>query len=226
MHIKTILRSLLILITIAQIAVGIHPYSLDWLNLISKPMIMPCIAAYFLISYEGHDTKLKILILLAMFFSFTGDVLLIFQDQEGYFMFGLIGFLLAQIFYASAFLRPQFTIRDLSLIKKTPLIIAPFALFGWFIFDQLKNDLADLKFPVLVYMLAILSMAVFALNRYGRAGKNSFLLVFSGALFFVMSDLILAFNKFQGPLPLAGVWIMITYILAQFLIAKGSSTQN
>lgn len=226
MSIKTILLFILIMITMSQIAVGLHPYTLDWLNMISKPLIMPIIAAYFLVSYEGHDAKLKMRILIAMFFSFAGDVLLIFQEKEGFFIYGLIGFLLAQVFYTSAFLRPQFTVQHLSLIKKTPLIIAPFALFGWFIFDRLKNDLADLKFPVLVYTLAILSMALFALNRFGRVGKRSFYLVFAGALSFVVSDLILAFNKFQGPLPLTGIWIMLSYILAQFLIAKGSACNN
>jgi uncharacterized membrane protein YhhN len=45
--------------------------------------------------------------------------------------------------------------------------------------------------------------------------------ILSGAIFFVSSDSILAFNKFYAPVPLASFLIMITYLVAQYLITVG-----
>jgi uncharacterized membrane protein YhhN len=75
--------------------------------------------------------------------------------------------------------------------------------------------------PVLIYMLVILTMAITAFWRNASVGKWSYVLVFFGALFFMMSDSLLAINKFHTALPLANVSIMLTYALAQFLIVFG-----
>jgi uncharacterized membrane protein YhhN len=218
---RIILHLILAFVVISQIVSGIYPFSYDWLNHISKPLIMPLIAIIFLTSYKGKDRVLKIRMLLAMLFSWVGDILLIFQEREPFFMVGLLCFLLAQIMYLSAFLRPQFIVRDIPLLRKMPLIASPFLIFGWLVFTTLRSELGDLKLPVLIYMMAILAMAIFALNRWERSSRKSFYLVFMGALLFVSSDLILAFNKFHDPIFWAGVWIMMTYIGAQYLIARG-----
>jgi uncharacterized membrane protein YhhN len=43
-----------------------------------------------------------------------------------------------------------------------------------------------------------------------------------GALLFVISDSLLAINKFYQDIPLAGVLIMLTYGLAQLFIMEGA----
>jgi len=60
-----------------------------------------------------------------------------------------------------------------------------------------------------------------ALNRSGRVGAMSFKLVFVGSLLFLLSDSMIAFNKFNSDIPLAGFLIMITYVAAQYLIMRG-----
>jgi hypothetical protein len=49
----------------------------------------------------------------------------------------------------------------------------------------------------------------------------------AGALLFMLSDSIIAVNKFlyQGELAFAGVGIMLLYISGQYFIAKGASKQ-
>jgi uncharacterized membrane protein YhhN len=74
---------------------------------------------------------------------------------------------------------------------------------------------------VLVYALVITLMALSALFRYGRTTIKSFALVFGGSVLFMMSDSILAVNKFIEPVRHADFWIMLTYIGAQFLIVSG-----
>lgn len=64
-------------------------------------------------------------------------------------------------------------------------------------------------------------MSSMALNRYGNGHPISFSLVFSGSLFFVVSDTLIAVNRFLVTTPYAGLFVMATYIAAQFLIMKG-----
>ena len=88
-------------------------------------------------------------------------------------------------------------------------------------FYGLKDGLGEMLIPVLIYMLVILTMAITAFWRNNSVGKWSYALVFFGALFFMMSDSLLAINKFHTALPLSNVSIMLTYALAQFLIVFG-----
>jgi uncharacterized membrane protein YhhN len=48
---------------------------------------------------------------------------------------------------------------------------------------------------------------------------NNYILI--GAIVFVSSDSILAFNKFYAPITHASFFIMVTYCMAQYLIVKG-----
>ena len=71
------------------------------------------------------------------------------------------------------------------------------------------------------FLLAHLFMVLNALFRYGRTTSASFWMVFFGALLFMASDSLLAVNKFMMPIYHAHIWIMLTYISAQFLIVDG-----
>jgi uncharacterized membrane protein YhhN len=55
--------------------------------------------------------------------------------------------------------------------------------------------------------------------RGTRDQARGVLLALGGALF-LASDALLAINKFAGPLPLAGLWILASYWLAQTFIAS------
>ncbi len=79
--------------------------------------------------------------------------------------------------------------------------------------------LGKMKFPVIAYMLVILSMGWQALNRWTAAGQRGSGLALVGALLFIASDSILAVNKFRGRLPGAHFYILSTYFTAQWLIA-------
>ena len=78
-----------------------------------------------------------------------------------------------------------------------------------------------MQIPVFVYTATILLMAIFALNRKDRVLEASFCPIFVGALLFILSDSLLAFDKFLVPIPYAGVFVMSTYMAAQYLIVEG-----
>lgn len=188
----------------------------NWISfrVVTKPLLVSLLLLYYLL--HPTDPKTKLWISTALLFSLLGDILLLFTHRsENYFMFGLVSFLLAHIFYIVQFSRNRN--KNLNILKPLVLLL----IFGGLFFYFLKDNLGAMLPPVSVYMIIILTMVLFAFLRKGAVMKNSFELVMAGAILFLMSDSILAIDKFHNPVPLSGVWIMATYGLAQLLIILG-----
>ena len=66
-------------------------------------------------------------------------------------------------------------------------------------------------------------MLLLALHMLFIKNKEAGKLMMLGALLFVASDSILAINKFYQPFEMAGIYIMLTYGLAQLLITVGAA---
>jgi uncharacterized membrane protein YhhN len=64
-------------------------------------------------------------------------------------------------------------------------------------------------------------MLTAAINRKEKVNKRSYFLVLSGAMLFVISDSTIAINKFSYQFESAGIVIMSSYVVAQFLIVAG-----
>ena len=79
-----------------------------------------------------------------------------------------------------------------------------------------------MKIPVLVYGVVISTMLLLALHLIFIKKREAGLWMVGGAVLFVISDSILAVNKFYHPFAGSGAAIMITYGLAQFCIIKGA----
>jgi len=157
-----------------------------------------------------HGTA-RTLILAALALSALGDVLLAL-DFPNQFVFGLGAFLLAQLTYAGNFLRAaDFRCRRFWL-RGLPVIVAALLLAR-----LLLPAAGALALPVLVYLLAIVAMALCAAAHRGDSA-----LLFAGAATFMASDTLIALNKFIVPLPLAGTAIMLTYYGAQLGILYGT----
>lgn len=159
-------------------------------------------------------------ILIGLFLSSFGDIFLDWVDNdkenEYFFIPGLIAFLFAHLAYIYGMVSFP--------IQSNTILVFPFiVLYYYFIMKKLiPNAEEDLRIPILVYGLAICSMAFMAINRFftSTISKKSSLIGLIGSIFFVISDSILAFNKFYSPIPMAKVYVMITYYTAQILIAS------
>ena len=175
--------------------------SLHTFHYFTKPLMVGSLIAYF-IPHSNHLSKqAKYLTILALVFSVIGDMFLMNSDE--FFVHGLIAFLLAHIFYILVFARKG---------NSKPIgFVALIAIYGCVIFYVIKDGLDKMMIPVLIYMLVILMMAVFAFRRKGSVPKQSFYLVFIGALFFVFSDSLIALDKFYMPIPFARTGIILTY---------------
>jgi uncharacterized membrane protein YhhN len=77
-----------------------------------------------------------------------------------------------------------------------------------------------MKIPVTIYALVISIMLLMSIKAFFEWKKPANLLVLIGALLFVISDSILAINKFYTILPFSSFLIMSTYLGAQYFIVK------
>jgi len=185
-----------------------------------KPLIMIWMAVFFLIFRKKKEFTLAVLI--AFFFSWLGDNFLMFSGKnELYFFAGVGGFFGAQIAYIYIFS----TFKEnpgKGLLQRKPVLVLPFIAYVLGIYFILYPGLEGLMKPViLIYALSLIGMSMMALNRKGRVGLSSYRLVFFGSILFLISDSMIALNKFFMEFTLAGFWIMITYIAAQYLIMRG-----
>jgi len=73
---------------------------------------------------------------------------------------------------------------------------------------------------VAAYVVVIALMAAQALGRAVVLPSRSATLVAVGACFFMLSDTLLALNRFVQPLPMVGLWVLGTYYVAQIMIAR------
>ena len=185
---------------------------------ISKCMLLPALCGYYVASGSR-----SIVFVGALFFCWVGDVLLIFQQREEmFFIGGLAAFLAGHVLYIVAYRQHRSEDRTFELLNTQKIRFAlPVLLAATGLFTVLLPMLGGLTVPVLLYTIVIALMVMNAIFRYGRTNPSSFWLVFGGALLFMVSDSILALNKFLSPIPLAGFWIMLTYLSAQFLIVEG-----
>ena len=187
-------------------------------DLYMKPLILPILILIVTFS-ENFPTK-KIL-LTALLFSWIGDIILLFSDKgELYFIFGLVSFLASHLVYIVLFNKQQTTREN---DKKVQFWLGIFLILGYFTFMifTLFPKLGPLKIPVLVYAIVITTMLFFAFKGSLKWSIPANKYIFIGAIVFVSSDSVLAFNKFYAPIEHASFYIMATYCLAQYLIVKG-----
>jgi len=175
---------------------------------ISKPLIIPALTAFYM---AGSKSRNKLYIL-ALIFSFLGDVLLL--DKSNMFLFGIAAFLITQLLYIAIFSKGLAQ----STWPKKLLAIFPFLLFFISLISVLKPGLKDFFIPVVIYGLAISAFGAISLLKYLVKKDGTNLILLNGALLFILSDSMIALNKFHEPRAYYSVAIMLTYIIAQFLI--------
>ncbi|MEI2739024.1 MAG: lysoplasmalogenase [Chitinophagaceae bacterium] len=191
----------------------------EMLQYISKPLIIPVLTGYFVSQTNSIASGLKKWVTAALFFSWGGDVLLMFQaKKEIFFLLGLSSFLLAHIFYIIFFHH----VRIREGIKSNPWLLAVVVVYYAALIVWLSPYLGEMKLPVRIYGIVISFMFMLAMHMLFIKNRQAGKWMMLGALLFVISDSVLAINKFYQPFELAGVLIMLTYGFAQFLIAEGA----
>jgi len=185
---------------------------LKTLYIVAKPLLMITLLLYFHASTRGYPAW-RNLVMLALGFSWAGDVFLISDD---WFVAGLAAFLLAHVFYILAY---QKTGAASGALRLSDILM--FVLYGSGLIWLIYPGLGGLKTAVFLYALVLLGMGVWAHKRRGGTNAASFRLVAAGAILFVLSDGLIAVNKFAFAIPAERILVMSVYMTAQYLIVQG-----
>jgi len=164
------------------------------------------------------------LVLTALVLSLIADVILIPEDDI-YFLSGLGVFLLAHVFYIIAFsVSPQrgAPFVSLNLKRGLPFFVMLAIVPTILAFEMLeKGHPKELVLAVIVYSGVLSSMGWRTAARVGYPNEtfSSQITALIGVLFFMISDLLLAVNRFHTKIYLSQLWVLPTYWIAQTLIA-------
>ncbi|MGZ4601510.1 lysoplasmalogenase [Oryzihumus sp.] len=177
---------------------------------VAKPLVMVLLAALALaLGAGGTGTGRWLLAAIAL--GCIGDVALL-RDNEARFLGGLAAFLLGHLAYVAAFaslgLDPRWALAGAAVV------LLDLATAGRRILVSVARQDRTLGGAVAAYMLVIAAMTVTAWGT-GRP------LVALGAVVFVVSDTVLALDRFVRPRPGSRVLVMVTYHVGQLLMVLG-----
>ena len=178
-----------------------------------KPILVPVLLLSF---YASVKQRGNYKIIGALVFSTMGDILLIFEGRP-FFILGLLSFLLAHVLFVLIFRSRAGTIK----LDFYTMVCSLFILSYYFFFMKfLWPHLGAMRIPVLAYALVISVMLWMALQLLRGTSSFRWYIVL-GALFFVVSDSLLSIQLFYSSFELAHFYVMLTYLLAQFLLVFG-----
>ena len=182
---------------------------------IFKPLTMVLIILIAVLAKKPPSNRYKYAVIAGLLFSMTGDVFLMLPMDL--FIAGLLSFLVAQLIYTYAFGsgRP---------LQHKFILMLPFLIYGVLIYVILLPGLNGMEIPVAVYIVVIMTMAWTAWDQWSQKRTRWALIAVIGAVLFVISDSILAINKFGEPFIAARALTLSTYYSAQWLISNSNYT--
>lgn len=196
-----------------------HYCQLTGTAFVSKVLIMPPLMVIFILNLKFASSRLNKYMFAGLFFSWIGDVFLeVPGGGEIMFMAGLGGFLLSLVLYAVVFFS---TPGRNEFFHSRFYLLIPVLLYGLAMGFYLYDHLGEMRLPVIVYETAMITMLAGAVSRIVKVNRTSYFMVLAGAILFIISDSVLALDKFVKPVSLSTLIIMGTYIAAQWLIATG-----
>lgn len=181
---------------------------LEWT---AKPLASLAVLVLALTAAPWPSARYRGLIVSGLLCSLAGDVLLMLPGDL--FLPGLAAFLAAHLCYLTAFRSHDGGMGPL-------VLLAPIVLVGAVVLTVLWPVLGAMRLPVLVYVAVILSMCWAATGRWWTTRAPGSGLSAIGAVLFVASDALLAFDRFHAPLPMAPLLVLGAYYAAQLLIAS------
>jgi len=184
-----------------------------------KPVstLLVILVALLSLTTPNAQPSFTLWVTMALVLSLGGDVALMFESNRA-FLIGLVFFLLAHVVYCIAFTVPNgFYPQD--LLTGAVLLVVAVAVYLY-----LRPGLGSTQGPVLLYIVVL----CFMVNRAASAFFGDAFtitqawLMTVGAILFLLSDLVLAINRFRHPLEKHRLSLFL-YYGGQLLIALSPS---
>lgn len=190
---------------------------IDVLSMITKPFLMPFLYFWTWQVLGRPKPRAGRWLLAGLVAAWVGDIALMLggpDEGRAYFLAGLGAFLVMQVCYIVAFA----AVPGGGLLQRSWWLALPFALY-WLV-ATLLMDPQGLRVPVILYSIVLVTMSAAALDLAGRFPRSQVWPLFTGSVLFVLSDTLIGLGAF-GSLDagrLHGFAVMLTYVVAQFLI--------
>lgn len=208
-------------IGVGLLNIGSQIMKFDLLAPLSKSLIIPLLIGHIYSNYSPSKNYL-----LALFFSWLGDLLLIPQGKL-FFILGIAAFWVTQFLYCKIMLKDLNGNLKLQLNKKIARI--PLVVLGSYLLGMLTvmlPGLGILQVPVSLYAVTLSITGFLGVLTMIEKKSPSTRFLALGCILFVISDSMIAFDAFYFDTKIFSYWVMATYIPAQFFISKhlGRST--
>ena len=197
-------------------ALGAGDAAWQWLHWIAKPLATLLILAAAAFAWTPVSGRYRGWIVAGMVFSLAGDVLLMLPANL--FVPGLVAFLGGHLCFITAFLG------DSRLGTRPWAWLACLLVGGANLVLLWPSIPAALHPAVAVYGLVLSAMGAQALGRAWFHAGDALALparrAAIGGLLFMLSDSLLAWNRFHGSVPLSTLWVLGSYYAALWFIAR------
>lgn len=189
-----------------------------WLTYVAKPLTMVLIIGLALRAATPVDASYQWWLVVGLLFALVGDIFLMLPSDR--FLAGLVSFLVTHLCYTVAFWgqidAPYWSSLGLSSLG---LSLLGLMIYAGIVYGLLHHHVGAMRFPVLIYLAAILIMAWLALTMAHQQPGAWADYAAWGSIFFVLSDSVLALNRFRRPFGAAQWIVLSSYYFAQWLIA-------
>ncbi|GEL78616.1 lysoplasmalogenase [Tenuibacillus multivorans] len=175
-------------------------------ELFLKVLPIAFIILYAILNMPKSRHLIHYLIIIGLVFGAVGDVTL------HHFTIGLTAFLIGHLCYVVAFMT-QWCSSFMRATSIVPIILFSYIIGHGLITSIVNSGKQSLIMPIILYIMVISFMVWTAIMT-----RNLFAAI--GAILFLISDAILAWNMFVVEIPYASVLVMLFYYGAQYLIAK------
>lgn len=220
----------------------IGSFLLDWLAVgyewqkikpVTKVLAMAMVIFWTLSNVSWSPDLLIFLLIIAQLFGLAGDIFLIFSTR--WFFAGLVSFLVGHLIYASLIFIDIFSYNNSSLYEQSFIysIIVTFIFWGAILFAVyrflkrehfIKHRKGQLLWTLVqVYIWILSGLTALTFLRILVQSDFSALMLFLplGGVLFLVSDILLSYDRFIKPIQKGQLWVHITYHLAQFSLAVG-----
>jgi uncharacterized membrane protein YhhN len=195
-------------------------WEMSGLRTLSKILLIPVLLLYLYANQPKEGGNSEPLVYAGLIFSFLGDLILT-RSGALFFLLGMLAFIGTHVCNSIFFYRLQKNTMQRG--KGRWLAILLLVIVSAIVFLVLQPYLGSFQWPILFYMSIISCMAVLATGTFDKPSikkiaANWFI---PGAFLFVLSDALLAMNKFLWHQTVADVFVMLTYGAAQYCLVKG-----
>lgn len=187
----------------------------------TKFALMPLLIIAFCVwcFYLKININVLLIITAALIFSWLGDVFLVFDAKKIYFILGVLSFAASQILYSVSSIIFLFAFEF--PVFQFAAVLCIYLFFAGFTIFRLRRGLKNLIFIVSFYAALISIMSLSFITLAFAAPSAQTICSAAGSLCFVTSDSLLSLSVFAGKGGRIRFFVMLTYLLAQFLIVLG-----